>query len=112
MWLWQFMLYSMLALAIGIRDCECGPFRPNFRVFAISDQVGNTTSPWGKKSSQGEGAVPVANDQWSMVLGLRVRFSGLAGVLQLMVRARLPICACCFLPRCVTIPSGNSKQAT
>ena len=42
----------LLAMAtMEMWDRECGPFRPNFAVFAILGQVGNTISPWGKGPS-------------------------------------------------------------
>ena len=80
----------LLAIAMEMWDRECGPFRPNFAVFAILGQVGNTISPWGKGPSQREVAIPVAYDQGSIALGFRICSSGLTGVMQLSVRATLP----------------------
>ena len=81
-----------LLLAMGMETCdrECGPFRPYFAVFAILDQFGNTISPWGKGPSQECRAILVAYDRGSIALGFRICSSGLAGVLQLTVRATLP----------------------
>ena len=42
----------LLAMSMVIWDRESGPFRPFFTVFAISGQVENTISPWGKQPSQ------------------------------------------------------------
>ena len=41
----------LLAMAMEIGNHECGPFQPNFAVFAILGHAGNTRSPWGKRPS-------------------------------------------------------------
>ena len=79
----------LLARTIEIWDRECGPFRPNFTVFAISGQVENTTSPWGKGPSQEGVAILVAYHQGSIALELCICSSGLAGVMQPRVPATL-----------------------
>ena len=42
----------ILAVAMEIWNHECGPFWPNFAVFAIVCHIGITISPWGTGSSQ------------------------------------------------------------
>ena len=42
----------ILAVAMEIWYHECGPFWPNFAVFAIVCHIGSTPSPWGKEPSQ------------------------------------------------------------
>ena len=42
----------ILAVAMEIWNHECGPFWPNFAVFAIVCHIGTTISPWGTESSQ------------------------------------------------------------
>ena len=80
----------LLAMTPEIWDRECGPFRPNFAVFAILGQVGNIISPWGKGLSKEGVAILVAYDKGSSALEFRICSSGLAGVMQLTVRATLP----------------------
>ena len=53
----------LFAMAMEIWNRECGPFRPNFAVFAILCQVRNTISPWRKEPSQRKVAALVAYDQ-------------------------------------------------
>ena len=84
------LVISLLAMTMEIWDSECGRFRPIFAVFAILGIVGNTTSPWGKGSSQEGVAILVAHDRGSTALEFRICCSGLAGVVQLTVRAMLP----------------------
>ena len=38
----------ILAAAMEIWNHECGPFWPNFAVFAIAYHIETTISPWGK----------------------------------------------------------------
>ena len=38
----------ILPVAMEIWSHECGPFWPNFAVFAIVCHIGTTISPWGK----------------------------------------------------------------
>ena len=40
----------ILAVAMEIWNHECGPFWPNFAVFAIVCHIGTTISPWGTRS--------------------------------------------------------------
>ena len=42
----------ILAVTMEIWNHECGPFWPNFVVFAIVCHIGTTISPWGKRPSQ------------------------------------------------------------
>ena len=46
----------ILAVAMEIWHHECGPFWPNFAVFAIVCHIGITISPWGKEPSLEESA--------------------------------------------------------
>ena len=41
----------ILTVAMEIWNHECGPFWPNFAVFAIVCHIGITISPWGTESS-------------------------------------------------------------
>ena len=41
-----------LAMAMEIWSRECGSLRQSFVVFAILGHIGNTISPWGKRTSQ------------------------------------------------------------
>ena len=45
------LVEKILALAMEIWNHECGPFWPNFAVFAIVCHFGTTISPWGTESS-------------------------------------------------------------
>ena len=78
------------ATAMEMRDCECGPFRPNFAAFANLDHVENTISPLRRGPSQKEKAILVAYDQESIGPGFRICSSGLARVAQRTVHATLP----------------------
>ena len=46
-----FLVERILAVAMDIWYHECGPFWPNFAVFAIVCHIGITISPWGTGSS-------------------------------------------------------------
>ena len=41
------LVERILAVAMGLWNHECGPFWPNFAVFAIVCHIGTTISPWG-----------------------------------------------------------------
>ena len=84
------LLSFLLALTMEIWDPECGPFQAIFAVFAISGQVGNTISPWGKGPSQEGVALLVAYDQGLIALEFPICSSGLTGVMQLTVCATVP----------------------
>ena len=45
------LVERILAVAMEIWNHECGPFWPNFAVFAIVCHNGTTISPWGTGSS-------------------------------------------------------------
>ena len=45
------LVERILAVAMEIWNHECGPFWPNFAVFAIVCHIGTTISPWGTGSS-------------------------------------------------------------
>ena len=45
------LVERVLAVAMEIWNNECGPFWPNFAVFAIVCHIGTTISPWGTESS-------------------------------------------------------------
>ena len=69
----------ILAVAMEIWNHECGPFWPNFAVFAIVCHIGTTIPPWGTGSSQEEGAIIVAYDEGLNALGFCVCSSGPSG---------------------------------
>ena len=50
------LVEKILAVALEIWNHECGPFWPNFPVFAIVYHIGTTISPWGTGSSREETA--------------------------------------------------------
>ena len=45
------LVERILAVVMEIWNHECGPFTPNFAVFAIVCRIGTTISPWGTGSS-------------------------------------------------------------
>ena len=57
-----FLVGRILTVAMEIWNQGCGPFRPNFAVFAIVCHIGITISPCGTKSSQEGSAIIVAYD--------------------------------------------------
>ena len=57
------LVERILAVAMEIWNHQCGPFWPNFAVFAIVCHIRTTISPWGKGSSQEERGNMVAYDQ-------------------------------------------------
>ena len=102
----------ILAVAMEIWNHECGPFWPNFAVFAIVCHIGITISPWGTGSSQeGRGNI-VAYDQGLNAIESCICSSGSSGVIQLLVRSMISPFAphAAFCPIRVFIPSMNSKQ--
>ena len=103
---------KIFALAMEIWNHECGPFWPNFPVFAIVYHIGTTISPWGTESSQRGGANIVAYDQGLNTIAFRICFPGSSGVIQLLVPSMIspvaPHAAFCSIR--VFIPSMNSKQ--
>ena len=100
------------AVAMEICNHECGPFRPNFAIFAIECHSGITISPWSTGSSQEGSAIIVACDQGLNTIGFRICSTGSSGVIQLLVRSMIPPFAphAAFCPIRVFIPSMNSKQ--
>ena len=106
------LVERILAMAMEIWNHECGPFWPNFAVFAIVCHIGTTISPWGAGSSQKGSAIIVAYDQGLNAIEFCVSSSGPSGVIQLLVRSMIPPCAphAAFCPIRVFIPSVNSKQ--
>ena len=102
----------ILAMAMEIWNHECGPFWPNFPVFAIVCHIGTTISPWGKGPSQDESVIIVAYDQGFDILEFRICSSSSFGLIQLLVRSMIPPFAphAAFCPIRVFIPSVNSKQ--
>ena len=46
------LVERIFAVAMEIWNYECGPFWPNFPVFAIVCHIGTTISPLGKGPSQ------------------------------------------------------------
>ena len=99
-------------MAMEIWNHECGPFWPNFAVFAIVCHIGTTISPWGTESSWERSAIIVAYDQGLNTIDVRICSSGSSGVIQLLVRSMIPPFAphVAFCLVRVVIPSVNSKQ--
>ena len=106
------LVERILAVAMEIWNHECGPFWPNFAVFAIVCHIGITMSSRGTGSSQRESAHIVAYDQGLNALEFHICSSGSSGVIQLLVRSTIPTFAphVAFCPVRVVIPSVNSKQ--
>ena len=106
------LVERILAVAMEIWNHECGPFWPNFAVFAIVCHIGITISPWGTGSSQEGRAILVAYDEGLNATEFRICSSGSSGVIQLLVRSTIPPFAphVAFCPVRVVIPSVNSKQ--
>ena len=100
------------AMAMEIWNHECGPFWPNFAVFAIVCHIGITISPWGTGSSQEGRANIVTYDKGLNAIEFRICSSGSSGVIQLLVRSMISPFAphAAFYPIRVFIPSMNSKQ--
>ena len=107
-----FLVGRIPTVAMEIWSHECGPFWPNFAVFAIVCHIGITISPCGTGSSQKKSAHIVAYDQGLNALEFRICSSGSSGVFQLLVRSTIPPFAphVAFCPVRVVIPSVNSKQ--
>ena len=105
------LVERILAVAMEIWNHECGPFGPNFAVFAIVCHTGITISPWGTGSSQEGRAIIVAYDQGLNATEFRICSSGSSGVIQLLVRSMIPPYAphVAFCPVRLVIPSVNSK---
>ena len=99
-------------MAMEIWNHECGPFRPNFAVFAIVCHIGTTISPWGRGPGHEESAFIVAYDQGLNTHEFRACSSGPSGVIQLLVRSMIPLFAphAAFCPIRVFIPPMDSKQ--
>ena len=66
------LVQRILAVAMEIWNHECGPFWPNFAVFAIVCHIGITMSPWDTESSQEESANIVAYDQELNAIEFRI----------------------------------------
>ena len=107
-----YLVERILAVAMEIWNHECGPFWPNFAVFAIVCHIGITISPWGTGSSQEGRANTVVYDQGLNAIEFRICSSGSSGVIQLLVRYMFPPFAphAAFCPIRVLIPLVNSKQ--
>ena len=106
------LVERILAVAMEIWNHECGPFWPNFAVFAIVCHIGITISPWGTVSShEGSGNI-AAYDQGLNAIEFCICSSGSSGVIQLLVRSMIPPFAphAAFCPIRVFIPLVNSKQ--
>ena len=84
------LLGRILAVAMEIWNHECGPFWPNFAVFAIVCHIGTTISPWGKGPDHQEVAIIVVDDQGLNIIEFRICSSGSSGVIQLLVRSMIP----------------------
>ena len=103
---------KIFTVAMEIWNHECGPFSPNFPVFATVYHIGTTISPWGTESSQEGRTNIVAYDQGLNTIELRICSSGSSGVIQLLARSMISPFAphAAFCPIRVFIPSMNSKQ--
>ena len=99
-------------MAIEIWNHECGPFWPNFAVFAIVCHIGTAISPWGTEPSKQGSAIIVEFDQGLNAIEFRICSSGSSGVINYLVRSMIPPFAppAAFCSIRVTIPSVNSKQ--
>ena len=84
------LVERILAVAMEIWNHECGPFWPNFAVFAIVCHIGITISPWGTGSSQEKRANIVAGEQGFNAMEFRICSSGSSRVIQLLVRSMIP----------------------
>ena len=106
------LVERILAVAMEIWNHECGPFWPNFAVFAIACHIGITISPWGTGSSLEERAKIVAYDQGLNAIKFRICPSGSSCVIPLWVRSMIPPFSphAAFCPIRVFIPLVNSKQ--
>ena len=106
------LVERILAVAMEIWNHGCGPFWPNFTVFAIVCHIGISISPWGTGSSQEGSANIVAYDQGLNAIEFCICSSGSSGVIQLLVRSMISPFAphAAFCPIRVFIPSMNSKQ--
>ena len=106
------LVERILAVAIKIWNHECGPFWPNFAVFAIVCHIGMTISPWGTGSSREGVTNIVAYDRGLNAIEFRICSSGSSGVIQLLVRSMISPFAphAAFCPIRVFILSMNSKQ--
>ena len=102
----------ILAVAMEIWNHECGPFWPNFAVFAIVCHIGTTIYAWGKGPSQEEVTTIVPYDEGFNTIEFRICSFGSSGVIQLLVRSMIPHFArhTAFCPIRVFMPSVNSKQ--
>ena len=102
----------IFAVAMEIWNHECGPFWPNFAVFAILFHIGSTISPCGKGPRQERNSIIVAADQGLNTIEFHVCSSGSSGVIQLLMQSMIPPFAphAAFCPVRVVIPSVNSKQ--
>ena len=102
----------IFTVAMEIWNHECGPFWPNFAVFAIVCHIGATISPRGTGSSQEERANIVAYDQGLDTIESRICSFGSSGVIQLLVLSMISPVAphAAFCPIRVFISSMNSKQ--
>ena len=105
------LVEKILAVAMEIWNHECGPFWPNFAVFAIVCHIGTTISPWGTESSQEGRANIVAYDQGLNAIEFGICSSGSFEVIQLLVRSMISPFAphAAFCPIRVFIPSMNSN---
>ena len=106
------LVERILAVAMEIWNHECGPFWPNFTVFAIVCHIEITISPWGAESSQEGKAIIVAYDQGLNAIEVRMCSFGSSGVIQPLVRSMIPPFSphAAFCPIRVFIPSMNGKQ--
>ena len=106
------MVERIIAVAMEIWNHECGPFWPNFPVFAIVYHIGTSISPLGTKTSRSKKVNIVAYDQGWNTIEFRICSFRSSGVIQFLVRSMISPVAphAAFCPIRVFIPSMNSKQ--
>ena len=106
------LVEKILAVAMEIWNHRCGPFWPDFAVFAIVCHIGITISPWGTGSGHEGSANIVAYARGLNAIEFCTCSSASSGVIQLLVRSMIPPFAphAAFCPIRTFIPSMNSKQ--
>ena len=106
------LVACILAAAMEIWNHECGPFWPNFAIFAIVCHIRTAIAPRGRGPSHREEAIIVAYYEGLNTIEFRVCSWSPYGVIQLLVGSMISPFAphAAFCPICVVIPSVHSKQ--
>ena len=76
-----FLVGRILTVTMEIWNHGCGPFWPNFAVFAIVCHIEITISPWGTQSSQKETVNIVAYERGLNAIEFRICSSGSSGAI-------------------------------